>query len=165
MKITSKMDVRELNKRIKKAVEMGKANKASVQKAYRRVGAIYVATARSMIKDSPKDIRVQRGDRMGAFIERGTLRRSMGTWNAHKVFPTILAGPRSNFPMKKKVREHSDAWFAHIVEEGDFPEVFGGKNASHPNYKVMERAMKASYPRMKAKLYQELRKEFEKLMK
>lgn len=165
MKITSSMDTRKMAKRIQRAVEMGQANKKDVQKAYRRVGAIYVATAKGMIKDADKDIQVQRGGRIGAFVERGTLRRSLGTWNAHKTFPTILAGPRANYPMKKKVKDHSDAWFAHMVEEGDFPEVFGGKNTGHPNYKVMERAMKAAYPRMKMKLYQELRREFEKLMK
>jgi hypothetical protein len=165
MKISATMDARSLTKEIEKAVRLGYHNNAEMRKAYRRVAAIYIATAKGMIRDHPDDILVQRGHQASWLVESGTLRRSMGTWNADKTIPTILAGPRANAPMKKKVKDHSDAWFAGIVEEGDFPEQFGGKSSSHPNYKVMSRAMAISQPKMKVKLYQELRKEFERYMK
>jgi hypothetical protein len=51
------------------------------------------------------------------------------------------------------------------VEEGDFPEEFGGKSASHPNYKVIRRAMEATQAQMRVKLQQELKHEFEKYMR
>jgi hypothetical protein len=67
--------------------------------------------------------------------------------------------------MKRKVRATADGWFAHIVEEGDFPAAFGGKSTNHPNYKVMERAMRATEAQMRAKLQQELSKLFSKHMR
>jgi hypothetical protein len=150
--------------RIAKAVEFGELNKAQVQKSYRKIAMIYVRRAQSMVKDAKRTIYVRRRG-SEVMVERGTLRRSMGTWTANKKFPTILAGPRANHPMKRKVAASADAWFAHIVEQGDFPDQFGGKSTGHPNYKVHQRAMEAVDATMRQKLIGELQKEFSRYMK
>ena len=153
-----------IQERISKAVEFGELNRAQVQKSYRKVAMIYVRRAQAMVKDADKTIYI---NRRGAVIkiEQGTLRRSMGTWTANKKFPTILAGPRVNHPMKKKVPASADAWFAHIVEHGDFPDEFGGKNTRHPNYLIHKRAMESVDATMRQKLIGELQKEFSRYMK
>jgi hypothetical protein len=67
--------------------------------------------------------------------------------------------------MKRKVAASADAWFAHIVEQGDFPDQFGGKSTGHPNYKVHQRAMESVDATMRQKLIGELQKEFSRYMK
>jgi hypothetical protein len=112
---TARIDgLANIEARIAKAVEFGELNKAQVQKSYRKIAMIYVRRAQSMVKDAKRTIYVRRRG-SEVMVERGTLRRSMGTWTANKQFPTILAGPRANHPMKRKVAASADAWFAHIV--------------------------------------------------
>jgi len=48
---------------------------------------------------------------------RGQLKASMGNWKPNRKNVNIVAGPRANSPMKKKVRETANGWFAHFVEE------------------------------------------------
>lgn len=154
----------KIEARIAKAVEFGELNKAQVQKSYRKIAMIYVRRAKSMVKDAKRTIYVRRRG-SETMVERGTLRRSMGTWTANKKFPTILAGPRANHPMRRKVAASADAWFAHIVEQGDFPDQFGGKSTSHPNYKVHQRAMESVDATMRQKLAAELAREFARYLK
>jgi hypothetical protein len=162
---TARIDgLANIEARIAKAVEFGELNKAQVQKSYRKIAMIYVRRAQSMVKDAKRTIYVRRRG-SEVLVERGTLRRSMGTWTANKKFPTILAGPRANHPMKRKVAASADAWFAHIVEQGDFPDQFGGKSTGHPNYKVHQRAMESVDATMRQKLIGELQKEFSRYMK
>ena len=167
MKVTTEMQgVERAQKRILKAVKFGILNKQDVQRSYRKVAQIFVRKARTMTKDYPKQIVIHRYvNSKPLVVDPGTLRRSFGTWAPNRQLPTILAGPRANYPMKRKVGKNSDAWFAHIVEEGDFPDAFGGKSASHPNYKITERAIKATQDAMRTKLYKELRSSFAKFMK
>lgn len=155
----------DLEKRIQRAVEFGALNKSEASKSYRKISQIFVRKAKAMIKPYPRLIVVSGKKRSATYVHPGQLRDSMGTWSPDNKFPTVLAGPRANFPMKKKVRANADGWFAHIVEEGDFPAAFGGKSSSHPNYKVMERAMQATEAQMRAKLQQELSKLFTKFMR
>jgi hypothetical protein len=155
----------DLEKRIQRAVQFGEINKQDASRAYRKISQIFVRKAKAMIKPYPRIIQVSGRKRSTTYVHPGQLRDSMGTWSPDNKFPTVLAGPRANFPMKRKVRATADAWFAHIVEEGDFPAAFGGKSTSHPNYKVMERAMQATEAQMRAKLQQELAKLFAKMMR
>lgn len=155
----------DLEKRIQRAVEFGTLNKSDASKSYRKISQIFVRKAKAMIKPYPRLIVVSGKKRSATYVHPGQLRDSMGTWSPDNKFPTVLAGPRANFPMKKKVRANADGWFAHIVEEGDFPAAFGGKSSSHPNYKVMERAMQATEAQMRAKLQQELSKLFTQFMR
>ena len=166
MKITTEIQgLERAQKRIARAQLYGKVRRADVVKSYRKVSGIFIRKARSMAKDYPTTIRVRRGKTVPMDIEPGTLRRSFGNWHPSKKFPTILAGPRANHPMARKVQQNADGWFAHIVEEGDFNDYFGGNQKSHPNYKVTERAIKATKERMRQKLYGEIKKNFLKFMR
>ena len=144
-------------KKLERAAQFGAINEKDVRRRYRKVAQIFV-------RKDKRDI-VVRPNKDALLVYRGQLRDSMGTWSPDNKFPTVLAGPRVNYPMKRKVPATSDGWFAHIVEEGDFPEEFGGKSASHPNYKVIRRAMEATQAQMRVKLQQELKQEFEKYMR
>ena len=155
----------KLEQRIQRAVQFGTLNKQDASRSYRKISQIFVRKAKAMIKPYPKLIVVSGKKRTTQYVHPGQLRDSMGTWSPDNKFPTVLAGPRANFPMKRKVRATADGWFAHIVEEGDFPEEFGGKSSSHPNYKVIRRAMEATQAQMRVKLQQELKQEFEKYMR
>ena len=155
----------DLEKRIQRAVQFGSLNKQDASRSYRKISQIFVRKAKAMIKPYTRLIVVSGKKRSTTYVHPGQLRDSMGTWSPDNKFPTVLAGPRANFPMKRKVRATADGWFAHIVEEGDFPAAFGGKSSSHPNYKVMERAMQATEAQMRAKLQQELSKLFSKYMR
>ena len=166
MKITTEIQgLERAQKRIARAQLYGKVRRADVVKSYRKVSGIFIRKARSMAKDYPEPIRVLRGKTVPITVEPGTLRRSFGNWLPNSRFPTVLAGPRANYPMKRKVAQNADAWFAHIVEEGDFAEEFGGKQQSHANYKITERAIKATKEAMRQKLYGEIRKNFMHLIK
>ena len=145
----------KLEQRIQRAVQFGTLNKQDASRSSRKISQIFV----------PKLIVVSGKKRSATYVHPGQLRDSMGTWSPDNKFPTVLAGPRANYPMKRKVRANADGWFAHIVEEGDFPAAFGGKSSSHPNYKVMERAMQATEAQMRAKLQQELSQLFSKYMR
>jgi hypothetical protein len=166
MRVTASLEgVDRATKRINRAVTYGKLNRTEVAASYRKVSGIFIRKARSMTKDYPTTIRVRRGKTVPMDIEPGTLRRSFGNWHPSKKFPTILAGPRANHPMARKVQDNADGWFAHIVEEGDFNDHFGGNQKGHPNYKVTERAIKATKERMRQKLYGEIQKNFLKFMR
>ena len=166
MRVSASLEgVDRATKRINRAVTYGKLNRTEVAASYRKVSGIFIRKARSMAKDYPEPIRVLRGKTVPITVEPGTLRRSFGNWLPNSRFPTVLAGPRANYPMKRKVAQNADAWFAHIVEEGDFAEEFGGKQQSHANYKITERAIKATKESMRQKLYGEIRKNFMHLIK
>ena len=151
-------------KKLERAAQFGAINEKQVRQRYRKVAQIFVRKAKGMVKPYKRNI-VVRPSKDALLVYRGQLRDSMGTWSPDNKFPTVLAGPRANHPMKRKVPAYADGWFAHIVEEGDFPDEFGGKSSSHPNYKVIRRAMQATEAQMRAKLQQELRQEFEKYMR
>jgi hypothetical protein len=152
-------------KKLEIAAKFGQVNEKDVRRRYRKVAQIFVRKAKGMVKPYPRIIQVSGKKRKTLYVYPGQLRDSMGTWSPDNKFPTVLAGPRANFPMKKKVPITADGWFAHIVEEGDFADEFGGKSSSHPNYKVIRRAMQATEAQMRSKLQQELRQEFEKYMR
>lgn len=166
MKISASVEgVAAATRRINRAVAYGKINRTDVAASYRKVSGIFIRKARAMTKDYPETIRVRRGKTVPLDVEPGTLRRSFGNWHPSKKFPTVLAGPRANHPMQRKVQQKADGWFAHIVEEGDFNEHFGGQSTSHPNYRVSKRAIQATKERMRQKLYGEIKKNFMKFMK
>jgi hypothetical protein len=151
-------------KKLERAAEFGAINQKDLRRRYRKVAQIFVRKAKGMVSPYKKDI-VVRPNKDALVVRRGQLRDSMGTWSPDNKFPTVLAGPRANHPMKRKVPDTADGWFAHIVEEGDFPDQFGGKSSSHPNYKIIERAMHTTQAQMRVKLQQELKQEFEKYMR
>jgi hypothetical protein len=146
-------------KRIDRAIEFNKKDMAQMKKLNRQVVQIYVRYLRrpGRIKDAKEVINVP-GRKP---IQPGTLRNSVGTWNPNKNRATILGGPRSF----NNVRKGHDAWFAHIVEDGDYADAFGGKNRSGHNYQVFEKAKKKKQPAMRKKLHDGLRKEFELYMR
>lgn len=146
-------------KKIDHAILFNKKDMAQMRKINRQVVQIYVRYLRrpGRIKDAEKVIKVKGREP----IKPGTLRNSVGTWTPNKMRATVLGGPRSF----NNVRKGHDAWFAHIVEEGDFADAFGGKNRSGPNYQVFEKAKKKNQEKMRKKLFQGLRKEFERYMR
>jgi len=143
-------------KRIDRGLQFNEKNMRQMRKINRKVVGIYIRTLKSgsnRVIDYKKPIFVKGRQP----IEPGTLRKSVGTWTPNKSKAKVLGGPK----VGKNARKY-DAWFAHIVEGGDFADAFGGKNTSHPNYQKFERAKKAVQDKMKRKLYSELRKEFER---
>ena len=146
-------------KRIDRAIEFNKKDMAQMRKLNRQVVQIYVRYLRrpGRIKDAKEVIDVPGRDP----IKPGTLRNSVGTWTPNKNRATVLGGPRAF----NNVRKGHDAWFAHIVEEGDYADAFGGKNRSGHNYQVFEKAKKKNQEKMRKKLYSGLRKEFERYMR
>lgn len=146
-------------KRLDRAISFNKKDMTEMRKVNRQVVQIYVRYLRrpGRIKDAEKVIKVKgRKD-----IKPGTLRNSVGTWTPNKSRATVLGGPRAF----NNVRKGHDAWFAHIVEEGDYSEAFGGKNRSGQNYQVFEKAKKKNHEKMRKKLYSGVRKEFERYMR
>ena len=146
-------------KRIDKAILFSKKDMAEMRKINRQVVQIYVRYLRrpGRIKDAKEVIKVP-GRKP---IEPGTLRNSVGSWTPNKSRATVLGGPRAY----NNVRKGHDAWFAHIVEAGDYGDAFGGKNRSGHNYQVFEKAKKKNQEKMRKKLYSGLRKEFERYMR
>lgn len=143
-------------KRIDRGIQFNEKNMRQMRKINRKVVGIYIRTLKSgsnRIIDYKKPIFVKGRKE----IEPGTLRKSIGTWTPSKSKAKVLGGPK----VGRNARRY-DAWFAHIVEGGDFADAFGGKNTSHPNYQKFEKAKKAVQDKMKRKLYSELRKEFER---
>ena len=150
-------------KKIDRASRWNEEDKKQLRKINRQVVGIYVRNLKrgsNRIIDAKKTIKVKgRSD-----IEPGTLRRSVGTWTPEKGSTKVLGGPKYKGG-SGKAQSNNDAWFAHIVEEGDFSHYFGGKNKSHPNYKKFEKAKKATQAKMQSMLLRKLRAEFERFMK
>lgn len=146
-------------KRLDHALQFNEKNMREMRKINRKVVGIYIRTLKSgsnKILDYKKTIKVKgRKD-----IEPGTLRKSVGTWTPNKSQAKVLGGPKVG-----KNSSRYDAWFAHIVEGGDFADAFGGKNTSHPNYRKFEKAKKEVQDKMRSKLYSEMRREFERYFK
>lgn len=147
-------------KRIDKAVQFNHANMRKMRNSNRKVAQIYVRYLKRRVVSMNRDIVVKRNGRIRT-VTPGTLKDSMGTWTPNKSRATVLGGPKTF----NNATGDKDGWFAHFVEEGDFPLAFGGKNRSHPNYHLFEKAKKATHDKMKAKLYQELRTNFATYMK
>jgi hypothetical protein len=149
-------------KKINKAIRWNEEDKKQLRKINRQVVSIYVRNLKrgsNRIIDAQKTIKVKGRDD----IKPGTLRRSVGTWTPEKGSTKVLGGPKYKGG-SGKAQSNNDAWFAHIVEEGDFSHYFGGKNKSHPNYKKFEKAKKATQARMQRMLLNKLRAEFERFM-
>jgi hypothetical protein len=146
-------------KRIDHSIKFNHKNMREMRKINRKVVGIYIRTLKTgsnRIIDYKKTIFVKGRKK----IEPGTLRKSVGTWTPDNTKSKVLGGPKVGRNASKY-----DAWYAHIVEGGDFADAFGGKNTSHPNYKKFEKAKKAVQDKMRSKLYSELRKEFERYMR
>lgn len=146
-------------KRIDKAIRFNHENMSKMRKINRKVVNIYIRTLKTgsnRIIDYKKPIVVKGRSEV---IQPGTLRKSVGTWVPNKSQSKVLGGPKVGRNASKY-----DAWYAHIVEDGNFPQAFGGKNTSHPNYKKFEKAKKAVQAKMQSMLYSELRREFKRYM-
>ena len=126
-----------------------------------RVADVYNNALRANVKDFRSDIKVQFKDRDDIIVKRGTLRRSIGTWQPDRNRILVMSGPRTNNVGRRKVGRRSDAFFAHIVEGGDS---FGRKKTT-PNTGVFKRSQRATQQRQR-KLYVTLLKQrYERYMR
>lgn len=151
---------KQFEKRLNRAANWSKEDKKNLRRINRDVAKLYVKTAKSNIKSFPRDIIVQRnGSRL--VVQKGQMKRSMGTWLPSRGGTWVVGGPRTNALGKRNARENADGWFAHIVEEGDS---FGRKKTT-VNTGVFKRSMRAVDSGMRSLRNQKLRKEFERFMR
>lgn len=152
--------LKEFEQRLNKAANWNKEDKKNLRRINRDVAKLYVKTAKSNIKSFPRDIIVQRnGSRL--VVQRGQMKRSMGTWMPGRGGTWIVGGPRTNAIGKRNARANADGWFAHIVEGGDS---FGRKKTT-VNTGVFKKSMRAVESGMRSMRDQRLRKEFQRFMR
>lgn len=147
---------RQLENRLNRAAAWSKEDAQKLRDIDARVAEVYNAALKANIKDSPVDIRVYRSQQLRQTIKKGTLRRSIKTFRRKSV---TLAGPKTTFKRgRDKKTNRTDAWFAHIVEEGSG---FGpGRNKG-----VFMRTQKATAGRMQKMREELLKREFERYMR
>jgi hypothetical protein len=157
MQIVGQKDV---EKRLNRAANWSKDDKKNLRRINREVAKLYVKTAKSNIKSFPRDIIVQRrGSRL--VVQKGQMKRSVGTWMPSRGGTWVVGGPRTNALGKRNTRENADGWFAHIVEGGDS---FGRKKTT-VNTGVFARSMRAVESGMRSMYDQKMKKEFSRYMK
>ena len=158
---------RDLNKLLKKfkRVEQDLDGKKSKEmlKSHREIGKMYVKAAKSNIKNYYEDTVVKKKGKEYPIV-RGQLKKSMGSWRPSRKHVGVVTGPRSNAPMKRKVRPQADGWFAHFVEERPKaygpvdPETMKKRKRPPQNRGVFKRTMRQVVPKMKqeqVKLYRQ----------
>lgn len=152
--------LKKVEKRVNKAASWNKDDKKNLRRINREVAKMYVKAAKSNIKSFPRDIIVQRnGSRL--VVQKGQMKRSMGTWLPERGGTWIVGGPRTNALGKRNTRENADGWFAHIVEEGDS---FGEKKTT-VNTNVFKKSMRAVESGMRSMRDNLLKKEFQRFMR
>ena len=157
-------ELQQLQRKIAKVQKtMDGAKSKELLKAHREIGKTYIKVARSNIKNYHEDTVVKKKGKEYP-VTKGQLKRSMGSWRPSRKHVGVVTGPRSNAPMKRKVRPQADGWFAHFVEER--PKAFGPvdpetmKKRKRPpqNRGVFKRSMRQVVPKMKqeqVKLYRQ----------
>lgn len=151
---------KQLEKRLNKAANWSKEDKKNLRRLNRDVAKLYVKAAKANIKNFPRDIIVQRnGGRL--VVQKGQMKRSMGTWLPARSGSWVVAGPRTNALGKRNTRENADGWFAHIVEGGDS---FGIKKTT-VNTGVFKRSIRSVESAMRSLRDAKLRQTFERYMK
>jgi len=157
-------ELQQLQRKIAKVQKtMDGAKSKELLKAHREVGKLYIKAAKSNIKNYHEDTVVKKKGKEYPIV-RGQLKKSMGSWRPSRKHVGVVTGPRSNAPMKRKVRPQADGWFAHFVEER--PKAFGPvdpetmKKRKRPpqNRGVFKRTMRQVVPKMKqeqVKLYRQ----------
>lgn len=116
-------ELKQLQRKMQKVQKtMDGAKSKELLKAHREVGKIYIKAAKSNIKNYHEDTVVKKKGKEYPIV-RGQLKKSMGSWRPSRKHVGVVTGPRSNAPMKRKVRPQADGWFAHFVEER--PKAFG----------------------------------------
>ena len=157
-------ELKQLQRKMQKVQKtMDGAKSKELLKAHREVGKLYIKAAKSNIKNYHEDTVVKKKGKEYPIV-RGQLKKSMGSWRPSRKHVGVVTGPRSNAPMKRKVRPQADGWFAHFVEER--PKAFGPvdpetmKKRKRPpqNRGVFKRSMRQVVPKMKqeqVKLYRQ----------
>lgn len=158
------LDDKRLNRELRKAYKklerveqnMTKSDSKDMMKAHKEIGKVYVKAARRNIKPYHKDTVVKKKGKEYPIV-RGQLKKSLGMWRPSRKRTTYVAGPRANAPMKQKVRQQADGWFAHFVEQR--PKKFGtpdpdyvkARKRAPQNRGVFERTKRQVYKEMKVK--------------
>ena len=151
--------LKHVEKRLTRAADWSKDDKKNLRKINRKVAKLYVKALKSNSKIFPRDIIVQRGGSR-LVVQRGQIKRSVGTWLPSRGGTWIVAGPRTNALGKRKTKQNADGWFSHIVEGGDS---FGIKKTT-PNTDVFSRSIRQTEGAMRGLRDMELKIEFEKFM-
>ena len=116
-------ELRRLRKKLGRVErDMDGSKSKEMLKSHKEIGKIYVKQAKSNIKNYHEDTVVKKKGKEYPIV-RGQLKKSMGSWRPSRKHVGVVTGPRSNAPMKRKVRPQADGWFAHFVEER--PKAFG----------------------------------------
>jgi len=168
--------LRKIEKRLDRAAGFGKINKKNFRRANRNAGKTIIVATRSNLKPYKEDITIHFEDRDNIVVKRDQLRKSIGVW-----FPkgsnTAFIGPRANTagkrPLKRKVRDNADGWFAHIVDMGARPATMrkGGKKGGKgvimntPMKGKVSQGLMQGLPSARRKQVELYRKEFERFMR
>ena len=140
-------ELKKLGKKMAKIQQRMDGTKSKeLLKAHKEIGKVYHQQVKRNIKNYHEDTVVKKKGKEYPIV-RGQLKASMGNWKPNRNNVNIIAGPRANSPMKKKVRETANGWYAHFVEE------FGTNNKG-----VFDRTKKQVFAKMKqdqVKLYRE----------
>ena len=158
----------KINRRLRYLAKWSKEHENQVVNLNRRVAIVYLGYLNANIKDFDRDILVQFKDREGFYVRRGTLRRSLGSYQPEDYDKTkLIAGPLTkNIGGRKKgvrtvngrasITKMSDGWFAHIVEGGDS----FGKKKTTVNTGVFMKGKRATQNRAMKLRNRLLKKEF-----
>lgn len=159
----------KINKRLKYLARWSQLHENQIVAINRRVANVYLGYLNANIKDFDRDILVQFKDREGFYVTRGTLRRSLGSYQPDQQDKTkLIAGPLTKninprnkrgvrtFNGSKSISRMRDGFFAHIVEAGDS---FGVKKQT-VNTGVFARGRRATQQRAIALRNRLLKKEF-----
>jgi hypothetical protein len=145
-----KASIEKLTKKIEQLAAIDRKRAKEIRNEARKIATEnYVKRVKQSIKDFPTDIVVVKKNGTRITIPKGTLRRSIGTWQPKGSKTVVAAGPRSgNF---RRLPENRDGWFAHFVEYGNFPQAFGGKKVT-ANTGVFQKAKAASARKIQAEM-------------
>ena len=157
-------ELKQLQRKMQKVQKTMDGTKSKeLLKAHREVGKLYIKAAKSNIKNYHEDTVVKKKGKEYPIV-RGQLKKSMGSWRPSRKHVGVVTGPRSNAPMKRKVRPQADGWFAHFVEERPKaygpvdPETMKKRKRPPQNRGVFKRTMRQVVPKMKqeqVKLYRQ----------
>ncbi len=159
----NKKDLQRFTTRVKYCARFGQKNAKKMVSINKKVGKDgYIKEAKSKINDSAKDVQVWGDGKKGMIVERGTLRRSLGTWKTRRGETNVFAGPRSGHVHQSVKGTNRDGWHALIAEGGH-----AGDSKSHntDNRHVFQKALKNTQGAMKVAQYAAYRKEFKKYMR
>ena len=167
--------LRKIEKRLDRAAGFGEINKKEFRRANRNAGREIVVATRSNLKPYKEDITIHFEDRDNIVVKRDQLRKSIGVWFP-KSSNTAFIGPRANTagkrPLKRKVRDNADGWFAHIVDMGARPGQMrkGGKPGSGtiintPMKGKISQGLQVGQAKARQKQLELYRKEFNRYMR